>query len=251
MTFEEFERTIPFRTGWKREYYGGKAHVRPSWPMAVYRLELQFRPALPVEGLRPITPKDARALLPAFLESFAVAPEYCDYHLKLYRREARNYVDGFFGTTRGEPSLASHAVFDGRKVLAACLVKKRDGKPPLLDCLLVRPDYFRRGLATAVATAATNHLHASGFKEFISYAKLANEPSLAWHEAFGFREVPSQMAASSRCFNAGYELERLKKLRRLTPAVRERLTAIQANWCAELERIEKLPIEEQYPLRNL
>jgi hypothetical protein len=27
MTFETFERTVPIRPGWKREYYGGMSHV--------------------------------------------------------------------------------------------------------------------------------------------------------------------------------------------------------------------------------
>ena len=56
MSFETFERTIPVRPGWKREYYDGMARVRPSWAQVAFELSLVPRPAPGVPGLRPLGP---------------------------------------------------------------------------------------------------------------------------------------------------------------------------------------------------
>jgi ribosomal protein S18 acetylase RimI-like enzyme len=247
MSFETFERTIPIRPGWKREYYDGMAHVRPSWAQVTFELSLAPRPAPRVQGLRRLRRDDAPELLTAFLDSFRVAPEYADYPMRAFRKKAAEYVTGFFGDIRGTSSSASTVVTRDGQIVAAALVKDRDAKPPLLDCLLVRPACFRQGLARAATASAVNALAAAGFLTLRSTAMLANEASIAWHTAFGFRELPDYFVAQARCFCAGYERRRLEKIGRLTDAERERLTAISEQWWSEMRRLQSLPIDQRFP----
>jgi ribosomal protein S18 acetylase RimI-like enzyme len=250
MSFETFERTIPVRPGWKREYYGGIARVRPSWTMVTFELDVAPLPVPPIRGLRPIEPNDAAELIPAFLDAFRFAPEYAAYTMKDFRAKATEYVNGFFGDIRGTWSRASTVVVRRGQIAAAALIKDRKPKAPLLDCLFVRPPYFRRGLATAVTTRAVNEMAAAGFTKLRSSALLANEASLAWHDSFGFRELPDVFVAQARYFSAAYERERLEKFVRLTAAERVRLTALVERWEAEWKRLEELPIEHRFPGRH-
>jgi RimJ/RimL family protein N-acetyltransferase len=247
MSFETFERTVPVRPGWKREYFGGMARVRPSWTRVTFELSPAPRPALRVRGLRPLRADDAAELLPAFLDSFRVAPEYAEYPMKVFRKKAAEYMTGFFADVRGAWSPASAVVAPEGQIVAAALVKERPPQPPLLDCLLVRPPYFRQGLATAVATRAVNVLADCGFATLRSTAMLANEASLAWHAAFGFRELPDYFVAQARCFCAAHERQRLEKIGRLTDAERERLTALAEHWWSELQQLDSLPFGQRFP----
>jgi hypothetical protein len=193
-----------------------------------------------------VTADDAAELLAAFLDSFRFAPEYAAYPMRGFRSQASKFIAGFFGDVRGTWSPTSTVVVRGGRVVAAALVKERTQKPPLLDCLLVRPAYFRRGLATAVAARAVNGLAAKGFTTLRSFAMLANEDSLAWHAAFGFRELPHIFVAQARYHSALYERERLEKFGRLDDAERERLTALAERWGAEVRRLDDLPIAERF-----
>ncbi len=247
MSFAEFERTVPVRPGWKREYYGGMARVRPSWIMVRFELDIAAPPVTRVRGLRPVEPDDAPELVAAFLDSFRFAPEYAAYSIKDFRARAVEYVNGFFGDVRGTWSPASTVVARQGRIAAAALVKERTPKPPLLDCLFVRPAYFRQGLATAVVARTVNELAAAGFTTLRSSALLANEASLAWHASFGFRELLDLFVAQARYFSAAYERERLGKFGRLTDAERTRLTALVEQWRAEWERLDDQPVAQRFP----
>jgi RimJ/RimL family protein N-acetyltransferase len=247
MSVEEFERTIPNRPGWKREYYDGIARVRPSWMGVRFELDLTPRPAVVIPGLRTPTPKDADALLDAFVDAFRFAPEYCGNPWPDYRRKAAEFVRGYFGEVRGRPSAASAVVADGGTILAAVLVKDRDDRPPLLDCLFTRPARFRTGLATAAATAVVNRLVTEGRRRLVSGAMLANDPSIAWHDRFGFREVPCVWVAQARALTARYEIERLDKLGLLSPVEREQRWAEAERLWAEANRLFRLPVGERSP----
>ncbi|MGL6096583.1 MAG: GNAT family N-acetyltransferase [Fimbriiglobus sp.] len=246
MSFETFERTVPWRPGWKREYYGGRAHVRPSWSTVTFVLELSEREPVSVPAVRDVTPADRPELLSAFLDAFRYAPEYCGYPMAAYRKRAREYFDGFFGDARGQPSPTSTLIINDGRVVAAALVKEDVGRQPLLDCLFVRPDVFRRGLGTAAAAVAVNRLIAAGYRELKSFAMLANVESLAWHEKFGFRERPDLWVAQARCFSTRHELERREKLGDLTDDERTRMTAYADHWGAECERLHDMPFPERY-----
>lgn len=211
MKFETFERTVPFRPGWKREYYDGKVHLRPSWVTIDYSLKLTQRPERPTHGLRACEASDRAQLIDAFIDSFCYAPEYACDSMKSYRKKAAEYVDGYFGSVRGERSPCSTVLEIEGQIVAAALVKLRPTLPPLLDCLFVRPAYFRRGYATTVAARAINRLVAHGQPILRSGAMLANEASIAWHQSFGFLERPDYFVAQSRYFCAINERERLEK----------------------------------------
>jgi ribosomal protein S18 acetylase RimI-like enzyme len=247
MSFQAFQRTVRVRPGWKREYYGGMARVRPSWTQVTFELDLASRPVRRIRGLRPVAPGDAAELVPALLDSFRFAPEYAACPMRDYRSKAAEFVAGFFGDVRGAWSPASAVVVRGGWIAAAALIKDRAPKPPLLDCLLVRPAYFRQGLATAVTARAVNRLAASGFTKLRSSAILANEGSIAWHTAFGFRELPDLFVAQARCFSAVYERERLKEIGRLTNERRECLTAAADRWWAEVRRLQDQPLADRFP----
>jgi ribosomal protein S18 acetylase RimI-like enzyme len=246
MSFQTFQRTVPVRPGWKREYFGGMARVRPSWTAVTFELELAPRPIPRVRGLRPLAPGDAAELVAAFLDSFRFAPEYSAYPMRGFRAKAAEFVTGFFGDVRGAWSPASAVAVRGGQIAAAALIKDRTPKSPLLDCLFVRPAYFRQGLATAVAARAVNELAARGFTTLRSSALLANEASLAWHTAFGFRDLPDLFVAQARCHSALYERERLAEIGRLTNEERERLTALAEQWSAEVRRLHDRPLADRY-----
>lgn len=247
ISFESFERTIPVRPGWKREYYGGMARVRPSWTKVTFELDLAPRPVHTVRGLRPVAPGDAPGLIAAFLDSFRFAPEYADYPMRGFRAKAAEYVKGFFGDVRGAWSPASTVAVRGGHVVAAALIKDRTPKPPLLDCVFVRPACFRHGLATAVAARAVNDLAATRFTTLRSSAMLANEASIDWHTAFGFRELPDLFVAQARYHCALHERERLAEIGRLTTEDRERLTGVAEQWRAEVQRLYDEPSIDRYP----
>jgi Acetyltransferase (GNAT) family len=246
MSFETFERTVPVRPGWKREYYGGMARVRPSWTQLTFELGLAPRPVARNRGLRPVATGDAAELLAAFLDSFRFAPDYAAYPMRTFRAKAAEYVEGFFGDVRGACSPASAVLVRGRRIVAAALVKERPPKPPLLDCLFVRPGHFRQGLATAVAARAFNELADAEFTSLRSFSMLANEASIAWHTTFGFRELPDLFVAQARCYSALYERERLEAIGRLTDTDRERWTALAEQWGAEARRLYDQPLADRH-----
>jgi hypothetical protein len=111
---------------------------------------------------------------------------------------------------------------------------------PLLDCIFVRPECARQGLATALATRLVNSLVQAGESQLSSCAMLANEPSLAWHHRFGFREVADVWVASCRGRFYEHELERHRELDDLSAAQWAMLTELAAHWRAEVERLAKL-----------
>src|SRR6516162_3123062 len=77
---------MPYRLGWKHEYYGGKAHITPSKIGVTLLLELRDPTTEADERIRPVTAGDAAALEAPFLDAFAYAPEYADYPARLFRQ---------------------------------------------------------------------------------------------------------------------------------------------------------------------
>jgi GNAT superfamily N-acetyltransferase len=236
MPFDEFERTVPVRPGWKREYYDDEAHVRPGWLMVVF--ETWLTPVEPgaAPGVRAVREADRPLLRDLFLDAFRVAPEYADDPDEVYPANADRYLNGFFGNARGEWSTASRVLVEDGVAVAAAAIKI--GKRwPILDCLMVRPRRFRQGLGTAVAAASLAALAADGHPRIRSAAKLANAESIAWHRAFGFAELPCQMVAESRWRCAANEHVRLAEHGLLTPELDAALTADIARFRAELDAL--------------
>jgi len=238
MSFAAFER-IPRRAGWKYEYYGGQTHITPSHITVSFLLDLAPRPAHSLPGIRSVTPADADALLPPFLEAFRESPEYAGYRATIFKNSARKYIAGFFGKVRGQWSPESIVMENEGEIIAAALVKH--GRTlPLLDCLFVCPGHTRKGLATTLVNHVVNRLRELGETRLLSYVLLANEPSLAWHHHFGFHEVPDLWVATNRLQAFAYQLERHQALEDLPETEFARLAEQTARWQAEMDRLTEL-----------
>jgi RimJ/RimL family protein N-acetyltransferase len=238
MSFAAFQR-LPRRVGWKHEYFGGRAYIRPSPVMVTFRLELGPRGAIRWPGLRRLRAGDAAALRDPFLAAFATAPEYACRTDGQFREAAVEYLGGFFGAVRGDLSPASVVAEADGEIVGAALVK-RQPRGPLLDCIFVRPEVGRGGLATAMATRVVRSLRKRGESRLTSYAMLANEPSLAWHARFGFREVPDLFVASQRWRCYEYEVERHRELNDLSEQALAPLIEAARHWAEESRRLHEL-----------
>src|SRR5262249_33416061 len=162
----------------------------------------------------PVTPADARILHDPFLTAFRLAPDYANYSTALFKKSAADYFQRFFENVGGEWSPVSVVAELGGTPAGAALVKQRRSGP-LLDCIFVLPEHGRRGLATMMASEVVAGLLRRGETRLVSYVVLANEPSMAWHQRFGFREVPDVFVASQRARVAQDELERHRLLQDL------------------------------------
>lgn len=240
MSWAAFRR-VPRLMGWRHEYIDGQAYMCPSYHHVGFRLVLAPRDARAVRGLRDVEVTDAKPLRDSFAEAFAAAPDFCIYTMAEVRKKAARFIDEYFGDVRGERSPASTLVERGGRIIAAALIKQQ----PLIDFLFVVPDYARRGLATAVMSRAVNVLVDDGKTELVSGTRLANAASLAWHTRFGFREIPSESAATARWRCYVYELERHEELGDLSAGAHAELVALERYWWDESERLEKLQWRER------
>jgi RimJ/RimL family protein N-acetyltransferase len=124
---------------------------------------------------------------------------------------------------------------------AAMVTSTENG--PLLYLLFVAPEWQRRGLATAMVSAAINELYELGEKTLTSRYHIGNEESMAWHQRFGFVEEPDLRRAQLYLQQSKVELWRREKIGSLNAEERAKLTADVATWKAEVERLEL--IEDQ------
>ncbi|MBI4604170.1 MAG: GNAT family N-acetyltransferase [Planctomycetes bacterium] len=237
MSLGEFLR-LPRQLGWKHEYYGGKAHITPREILVPVAIEVALRPLDAAQGLEAVSPEAGPALALAFAAAFADAAEFCDFPPSKLRERAEEYVRDYFAGRRGEPLPASRLAREGQQVTGAAFVV-RTGEGPLLDCLLVRAERRRRGLATVLVSAAMNDLHARGERRLQSRYHPGNEASAAWHQCFGFVEEPDLYMARLRLSHAAQEIHRRKRIGSLTPAEEARLGAERERLAAEVARLEE------------
>ena len=85
-------------------------------------------------------------------------------------------------------AVAFHPETENEYIIGAALIIAQAEETPLLDMLFVRPEWHRKGIATAMVAAALNTLHSSGVRTLASQYVLGNEESRAWHQRFGFVE---------------------------------------------------------------
>jgi ribosomal protein S18 acetylase RimI-like enzyme len=196
MSFAAFDR-LPRQLGWRHEYHSGVADIRPASIMVPFELALDPRPHDAKPEIRAVSPDDRRTLRRGFLDAFRSAPEYACRTLDGYRRAGDEYLDRFFGAECGDPSPASVLATTDGKLVGAALITAGPTEP-VLDCLFVCPAFARAGWATALVSHAAVRLHRSGETWLRSYAMQASEPSLRWHERFGFRELPDIYVARHR-----------------------------------------------------
>jgi len=238
MSFAAFEK-IPRQPGWKHEYYRGRAHITPAHTMVTFLLDLAPRERVNHPGIRTVTEADKDALLQPFLDAFRQTPEYAGYPAPAFKKSAVRYIAGFFGDSHGQWSPGSVAIENQDEIIAAALVKHGQTLPRL-DCLFVCPAHARNGLATVMANRMVNWLLEQGETKLVSYALLANDPSMAWHHHFGFREVPDLWVASSRWHAYAHQLDLHRQANDLTDRELGQLAERSAFWRAEVDRLAVL-----------
>ncbi|MBL8796055.1 MAG: GNAT family N-acetyltransferase [Planctomycetia bacterium] len=237
MSFARFQG-LPRRVGWQYWYGDGKAHIAPAKLHVELVLDLQTREFECREGMRPVIPADAKCLEIPFLEAFAWAPEYADYSAARFARTGREYCQRFFGTVRGEWSPCSIIAEHQSEIIGAALIKRRP-QDHLLDCLFVAPRFARQGWATAMVGHVIRQLLELGETQLHSYVHLANEPSLAWHRLFGFRELPNLRIAAHRWRAYEDELARCRALGNTTELEIAKLEELAACWKATVAQLSR------------
>jgi GNAT superfamily N-acetyltransferase len=236
---------MPWRFGWKHEYWDGHAHLTPRQDHVHVRLEIGPRPmmaALPWPSLRSVGPEDERGLVQAFLEAFEEGVEFCDWPEQKVHEYARRNIMGYLAGRRGTPLLkASRLTLDEEgKIVGAALLGGRDAGPTL-DLLMVRPGLRRRGIANTLVGAAVEDLCSQGEIVLRSAYCVSNEESAPWHRAFGFQEEPDLNLARLRRVFYAHEASRHEGLE-TAEARREhaRLEALHELWSRRTEELENL-----------
>lgn len=247
MTVDEYH-LLPFEPGWKCEYWDGKAHYSPRYHAVVTTIAVAPRDVNTECLLRQPAESDIEPLTPVYVAAFRETIEYFGYSQEQITEAARRDLTNYFAGEHGRPTSASClAIAPGSKldeeVFAGAAMVTLTKNGPLLYLLFVAPEWQRRGLATALISAAINELHELGEKTLTSKYHIGNEQSLAWHQRFGFVEEPDLQRARLYLQQAKVELWRREKSGSLTAEERATLTAGVARWEAEVKELER--IEDQ------
>jgi len=210
---EEYLAT-PRQLGWLYEYFDGTMYVRRCSavvPLILIRGDLKPSPKLPPgTTARPVTEKDEAGLRRAFEAAFWGTSDFPDCTPECFPDHARKDICDHLTGAEGTPLDASRlAEVDGKVVGAVLLREFRLG--PLLNLVFVDPAVQRRGLAGALLARAVAALPEDNPLIFSS-ARLANAPSLAWHERCGFLEVPNLQVLRMRAQHYDEELRRHQEL---------------------------------------
>ncbi len=243
MTFEEWD-LMPWKFGWKHEYFGGEAHMTPRHD----HVHVRFRGAVSTAELpdgfsmRRVSPDDAPELVGTFIETFEDGVEFCDWTKEMIHDHARTNITEYFDGRRGEPTTASRLATEGKNIVGAVLLCHRD-EEPVLDLLMVRPGFRRRGIARALVSAAIRELREHGEGENLRSAHhAANEESTAWHRAFGFEEEPDISIARMRRMFYIHEASRHEE----GSEEHVRLDALYEKWNRIVEELEEVADREGF-----
>src|SRR5207248_2551173 len=104
----------------------------------------------------------------------------------------------------------------------------------------VVPPWWRTGLATDMVDRVVDALFLEGRTRLTSYALLANEASLAWHRAYGFRELPDLSIATLRWRHYSAVLEQRREAPSLSAGELALLLEQEAHWREEANRLGEL-----------
>jgi RimJ/RimL family protein N-acetyltransferase len=254
MTVDEY-RLLPFEPGWKCEYWDGKVHYSPRHHAVVTTVSITAHDVNTNCLLRRPAESDIEALTPVYIAAFHETIEYFGYSQEQVTEAARRDLRHYFAGENGTPNSASCLAIapgsdeeeeddDETAVGAAMVTTTENG--PLLYLLFVAPQWQRRGLATAMVSAATNELHDLGEKILTSRYHIGNEQSMAWHQRFGFVEKPDLQRANLYLRQARVEFWRREKIGELTTDEQAKLAADVAHWEAAVKELERIQKEEGF-----
>ncbi len=235
---------MPWRFGWKHEYWDGHAHITPRHDHVHVRFSGEVPLAeLPRElSMRPVSSDDAPALIEAFIETFEDGVEFCDWTEEMIHEHAEMNITEYFAGRRAEPMEVSSVVLEGNSILGAALLCHRDDEP-VLDLLMARPDFRRRGVAHALVGSALGKLRERGEgKNLRSAHHAANEESTKWHRAFGFEEEPDLFLAKMRRMFYIHEASRFEE----GSEEHIRLEVLREKWSRRAEELEEIADREGY-----
>ena len=239
MSPEEFEN-VPWRLGWKHEYYSGKLHMTHSQTAVVhFRLSLAPRPDEPAAAIQPIKPEDRAAVLALYRLAFREAPEFADLDRRQFFDLAARNVDRFFAEAVQPWFDASCLVREERRLLAAAFIVIDEGEP-VLQPLFVRPALQRRGWGTRLMNQVVNRLRAAGATHLNSHCHLANSVSEAWHRRFGFEEIPDEWVLAHRARFYLHEQRRRDRLGEWAPGERDDWVRQTEYWDGEWKRLREM-----------
>lgn len=244
ITWEEFKR-MPRKLGWKYEYWDGQAHITPGYRVITTAIEIKPRSVKSPCRLRAVNKDDEAQLISAYFAAFKDTIEYCDWEPEKIVAAAKKDIQKFFAGNRGNPlpasrvAVASQSKAKEKFVVGAALIVEKKDDQPLLDMLFVIPEWHRRGVATALVSAAINELYSFGMKRLESRYFLGNDASQAWHRKFGFVDEPDLFLAKLYYRHARHELGRREKIGNLTEAEREALSSEIDQWKAQVDELEK------------
>lgn len=241
---------MPWRFGWKHEYWDGHAHLTPRQHHFHVRVCIEARAprGVPTSAphhlrIRTVGQADAPELVHAFIGLFQDGVEFCDWPVEKVREHARRNITDFLSGLRGRPLISSSRLAideRGRTVGAALLTGREEG--PTLDLLMVRPGSRRRGIARALVGAAVEGLCERGTTGVLRSAYcIANEESARWHRAFGFEEEPDlHLARLRRAFYA-HETSRYE-----VGETRAHLQSSYEHWDRRTDELEQIAEREGF-----
>jgi RimJ/RimL family protein N-acetyltransferase len=253
MTVDEY-LLLPFEPGWKCEYWDGKAHYSPRYHAVVTTTAVAPRDVNTDCLLRQPAESDIEQLTPVYVAAFRETIEYFGYSQEQITEAARRDLTNYFAGEHGQPTSASclaiapptHRQNPDEEVLAGAAMVTLTKNGPLLYLLFVTPEWQRRGLATALVSAAISELHELGESTLTSRYHIGNEQSLAWHQRFGFVEEPDLRRARLYLQQARVELARRDKIGPQTGEERAILIADVARWEAEVGELERVEDEQGF-----
>jgi GNAT superfamily N-acetyltransferase len=241
MTWDEFT-LMPRKLGWKHEYFDGMAHITPGHTVVSASVPVRPRTFQAPCLMRALAPGDEPLLIAPYVAAFSDSMDYCDWEPERIDRSARESLRDYFAGNRGRPLAASRAALDpqaqGTEIVGAALLVEGKQGGPLLDLLFVSPPWHRKGVATALVSAAVNALHEAGETTLQSRYLLGNEQSRAWHRAFGFTEEPDFLLANVYYRHAEHELRRRERIGDLTEHERTGLVAERDRYKALVRELE-------------
>jgi hypothetical protein len=190
MSWAEYElMEHPF--GWKVEYWDGLARLTPRSMGITTRIALSPRPPQQDYTLIPVHPDHTEQLIAGYMETFIDSVEFCDWPLNDIQDSANKCINHYFEGKRGEPLPASVIALESesQNLAGVALFILNKEQKPFLDLLYVRPEFQRKGMATAMLNWGVNCLLESDFQELFSTYHICNEESRQWHHQFGFQDV--------------------------------------------------------------